>query len=455
LPPRDGGPEAPAPPPGPPAPPPDAGKPGALLFAQVYGGADEEFEDGLAIDPSNGVVLAGSARSSFDFGKGMLTNAGGPDAFIAHFDKNGAALGARFFGDSLDQFATGVAVNGSGDMFALMLYHGSIDFGIGVDTANADGQFDLTLLRLRSDMSSANRQYLGGTGPQNAFAVACDPATGALVTGQNGGNMTVAGQMLTATEVNDGFVAHVLSSQDWAKGYADPAPGMHPMAVTYDPSGNAYVTGSFTGTMDFGGGPVASAGGEDIFVSKLDAAGKHLKTVRLGGATDDHPWRVAADKSGHVLVAGSFTGSATLGNVTLTSKGAKDVFVVTLDENLAPLSAIGFGSAADDEATGLAVDASGNIVITGHTFGTIDFGGGPMTSAGASDVFAAKLRSDGAHIWSRLIGDSGDQRTYYGATIATTGEIWVTGHFTGTVDVGGKTLTSAGLHDVFLAKYAP
>ncbi|HEY8073594.1 MAG TPA: hypothetical protein VIF62_05785 [Labilithrix sp.] len=454
-PPREGGPDAPAPPPPPPDPPVDSGVHGALLFAQSYGGADEEFEDGIAADPSGGLGLVGSAKSSFDFGSGMLVNAGGADAFVAKLDKDGKTLAARFFGDASDQFGTSIAINGAGETFALVLYHGTVDWGGIQDVANADGAFDLSLGRLRIDLSFANRAYLGGAGPQNGFSVFADPAAGAYVAGQNGGSMSVAGAPLTATEVNDGFAAHVLSSQDWGAPLADPAPGMDVKGIAFDASGSAYVTGSFTGTMDLGGGPVTSAGGADIFVEKLDAAGKHVKTARFGGASDDRAQRIAVDKSGRIVLAGWYTGSSSLGTATVTSKGAEDVFVLALDASLAPLQTLTFGSAANDEATGLAIDASGGILLTGNTFGMIDFGGGPLPNAGMADIFVAKLRSDGAHVWSRTMGDAGDQRSYYGAAISTTGDVWITGHFTGSMDVGGKTLTSAGLHDVFLAKYSP
>jgi hypothetical protein len=54
----------------------------------------------------------------------------------------------------------------------------------------------------------------------------------------------------------------------------------NPEAVTSDPSGNIVLTGSFDGTMDFGGGNLA--GSDDVFVAKYDAGGNHLVTKAFG-----------------------------------------------------------------------------------------------------------------------------------------------------------------------------
>jgi len=94
------------------------------------------------------------------------------------------------------------------------------------------------------------------------------------------------------------------------------------------------------------------------------------------------------------------------------------------------------------------------VVITGYIWGTVDFGGGPLTSAGGFDIFIAKFDTNGQHLWSQCFGDGSNQDAY-GIAIDGSGNVIVTGWFQGTVDFGGGALTSAGLDDIFVAKFDP
>jgi hypothetical protein len=102
---------------------------------------------------------------------------------------------------------------------------------------------------------------------------------------------------------------------------------------------------------------------------------------------------------------------------------------------------------------GVAVDGNNNVAVTGHFNGTVDFGGGGLTSTNF-DIFVAKYNSAGTHLSSRRFGGAGDQ---LGARVAMarTGEVSVTGFFASTVDFGTGTLTSAGAYDAFLTSIGP
>jgi hypothetical protein len=102
-------------------------------------------------------------------------------------------------------------------------------------------------------------------------------------------------------------------------------------AIAVDNSGNVLISGNFTGTVDFGGGPLASAGngneGEDVYLVKFDNDGNHLWSKRFGDALAQGCYDVAADTSGNALVTGLFYGTVDFGNGPLVSAGSRDIFI--------------------------------------------------------------------------------------------------------------------------------
>jgi hypothetical protein len=69
----------------------------------------------------------------------------------------------------------------------------------------------------------------------------------------------------------------------WSQRFGDTT-YQHGWSVTFDPSGNVAITGTFAGTVDFGGDPLTSSGWRDIFLAKFDASGAHLWSQRFGDA---------------------------------------------------------------------------------------------------------------------------------------------------------------------------
>jgi hypothetical protein len=226
-------------------------------------------------------------------------------------------------------------------------------------------------------------------------------------------------------------------------------------AVATDANGNLLVTGYFNGTANFGGSPLVSAGGKDVFVAKYTAAGAHLWSRRLGGTENDQVNGIAVDGNGDLVLIGDFSGTADFAGGSFTSAGLTDIFLVGLkgiDGGHRWSKRI--GSSSYEMGNAVAVDGLDNVVVTGTFHGTVDFGGGARTCAfDGYDLFVAKYSSGGQHLWSRTIGDAG--REYgYGVAIDGADDVVVTGSFTGYIDFGGGQLTTAGLGDIFIAKLA-
>lgn len=243
-------------------------------------------------------------------------------------------------------------------------------------------------------------------------------------------------------------------SQIWARRMSGPTAfdNAYVNSVAVDGQGNAVVAGYFERSVDFGGGTLTSAGASDVFVAKFSSTGGHVWSRRFGGVNDDIAEGVSFDGSGDVVVAGYFSGSADFGSGVLTSAGGTDVFVAKYSSNGAPSWSRRFGSTGTDRGLAVDVDGSGNYVFAGYMVGTVDFGGGGLTSAGAADVFLVKYSPAGGHIWSKRFGGSSSD-VALAVSVSAGGDIALTGYFQGTANFGGQNLTSAGANDAFLARY--
>jgi hypothetical protein len=155
-------------------------------------------------------------------------------------------------------------------------------------------------------------------------------------------------------------------------------------------------------------------------------------------------------------MGGPFSGSIDFGDGPHTSAGGSDIFVAKLDPAGATSWGKTFGDVKDGQtAYSVAADQFGNAILGGAFDGTIDFGdGNPLSSGGGPDIFVVKLDPGGKTLWSRRFGDTGVQTATSVAT-DTAGNVVMSGYLDGTVDVGNMTLTSAGAEDIVLAKLAP
>ena len=233
-------------------------------------------------------------------------------------------------------------------------------------------------------------------------------------------------------------------------------------SIAVDSSGNAYVTGD-TQSVNF---PTASAlrpssgGGQDAFVTKLDATGTTLiYSTYIGGSGADIGKGITVDSSGNAYITGSTdsSGFPTATPFQRSNGGSTDAFVTKLNPTgSALIYSTYLGGRLADSGNGIAIDAVGNAYVTGEANST-NFpiaNGFQLTNAGSSDGFVAKLNSTGtALVYSTYIGGTNSDISR-GIAVDSSGNAYVTGSTYSTNFPTASALQprNAGGYDAFITK---
>jgi Beta-propeller repeat len=318
----------------------------------------------------------------------------------------------------------------------------------GNEVALAVGPYDRNR-ELVIDPAIGYGTYLGSSNEDSGSAIAVDSTGAVYITGMTASSGFPLKNQLPAPNSqlqgpSDAFVTK-LSADGTALVYSTFLGGTADdggAAIAIDGTGQAYIGGATTSTdfpqpaspapyqLNAGGGQCGSPPTpcHDAFIAVLNAAGNGLVySTYLGGSGDDLGEGIAV-KGSAIYLVGS-TGSSNLkvsvppGSVLqgtfqggTGSTAPTDGFVAKIDlSNPVNNAVVYLGGTANDAATGVAVDSSGNAYVTGFTFST-DFPhpGTPFSSqcggctSSEDDAFATEIKSDFSnYVYSTFLGGTG------------------------------------------------
>lgn len=370
---------------------------GTLLWAKRFGDTNDQTVTRVTTDHDGNVILAGSFSGHLNFGGGSLASAGDYDVFVAKLGPGGAHVWSKSYGDASTQTAGGVAVDSMGNVLVAGQFSGTVDFG--------------------------------------------------------GKSLTTGGSVNA-----DVFITKLSPEGDhlWSFGFGD-ASAQFATGVAVDAAGNVFVTGSFSGTLDFSGGDGGAAAltavtETDMYLVKLDAAGNHLWSQRFGVVGENYATGVAVDGDGNVFMTGFFMGTLDFGGTTFMNN-AETPFLAKFDTNGNHQWSTSFQGPQGGEVGGVAINGTGKAILAGGFTGTVDFGTATLTTQGGDDIFLGSFGEGGSDQWVSRFGDMNIGQFGQGVATGKNGNIAMAGRFTGAADFGGGQLASAGGFDAFLAKF--
>jgi fibronectin type 3 domain-containing protein len=433
------------------------------MWSKRYGSSADDRGQTVAVDGQGRVAVTGSFYGSTNFGGGTVAShiccAGTStmDIFVSQYSASGAYLWSRVIGSDSDEGGKGVASDPSGNVLVTG-YQGSytVDYG-GGPQYNRGGN-EIFVAKYSSAGSWVWSKTVGGTGYDQGNAIASDGSGNVFVTGYIGpaaAGVDFGGGAISSAGLYDVFLVKYSAAGQhvWSKRFGGSGNDTG-MAIATDSSGNVIVVGSFEGSASFGGGSFSSSGLRDVFVAKYSATGTHLWSKKFGGSGDDVGYGVAVNSTGDIFLSGKFQGTVNFGGSNLGSAGGDDIFLTKLSGSTgAHVWSKGMGSSSSDASIGVDVDGSGNVVMTGYFTGSVNLGGALLSGSGI-DVFVAKYSSTGTHIWSKRFGGF-DTQIPNGVAVGPGGEAVVTGYFASSIDFGTGVLTSLGSYDAFLTNVGP
>lgn len=438
------------------SPPPPGG--GTAAFTRQLGGQRFDGATCTAVDASENIYVAGNTWGTVDISSpNPDPTASTSDIFIAKYSAAGILQWVRQFGSSLDDYATGIAVDNTGNVIVVGYTFGDF-FGINIDPF----RFTSDYFALKMDPAGAQTWALqdGTDDSDEVWCVATDKNDNIYVAGGSRGpiagianvgdfdafvaSYTTAGALRWGGKRSSGIN---LADRDLAR------------AVVLDEQRNyLYVTGDFyfrernpnvfverrnpdTGDLD----------SNDWNVDPLTGVGFGpfvFGTVASDNTPQfDFSTGIAKDRNGNVYVAGY-----TIQNDKDQTSNAGDVtfelFKLDASGNLIWHSYKPAGPHPGNEARGVVVDSMMDVYLTGYT--SVALGADP--ALGGTDAFIMQFDGDtGATLWTRQFGTVGNDRAFGIAFFDNRAgnNYYVVGESSGAMD-GNPNL---GGYDAFLVKY--
>jgi len=386
---------------------------GQLAWLKTFGNAGPEV--GVDIDTYGeacDAYLTGTYFSSISLGNSvnLPSPIGKRDAFVSKIDSSGNYVWAKSFGSSEDDSGNEVVSADNGDTWATGPFAGNvITFPDGSTANKIGGADDVWVAGFDKNGNFKKGFSLKGTGHEEGRGISIDSQNNVLLAGEFDAGLQLGTMNITSQGNNDIYLikydslGNILFYKHWGNTGADYARG-----VDADNEGNIYVSGVFSGTVNFDSISMTSNGPKDIFLAKLSSTGTLIWIQKFGGSDvfDEGCEIEVQPLTGDVFVAFNVGSSVILpNNTTLTSASAQNQLVIKFDSTgiVQWAKMAGGNSILINFSIGL--DENENVVVAGSFNGIINAGNLTLNgeSGGSSDFYILYLSANNITAVDKII----------------------------------------------------
>ncbi len=236
-------------------------------------------------------------------------------------------------------------------------------------------------------------------------------------------------------------------------------------STTTDDFGNVYITGYFADTVAFGSDTLRSNVHNSVFLVKYNAQGNELwakQSTNSSSLCEGYGNSVTTDISGNIYITGDYTDTINMGTISLEAINGNGVFYAKYDSSgnlLWAKQPVATSLINQNMSESIFADKFNNVFITGAFGGTLTFGSTSLSSIINAEVFLAKLDSSGNTLWAKQSTSTNKNINGYiggfGVTADKSGNSYVTGTFYDTVSFDSYNLETKQSQNIFLVKYDP
>ncbi|MEB3211095.1 MAG: SBBP repeat-containing protein [Leptolyngbyaceae bacterium] len=425
-------------------------------WTRQFGSSENDYAYGIDVDSSGHVYVAGTTDGTLPNGSSM----GGQDNFVAKYDRSGALLWRRQFGTSDDDIIFDIAVDDAGNYYVAGAVISDVSYSFGGINGGIDGflaKYSSDGTRLwESQIPLENRHVnlmtsIGSFSNQDAgdaiSSIEIDASGHAYVSGFTQAipqtTQSVAGFSVTVQENPAKAFAAKFDGSTGSNLWITEFSGTGASAaadLAMDASGNVFIAGVTGASMqDDTSDPFISG---DALVAKYDASGTFVWSQTMTSAeanTQDYARGIALDASGNVYITGNTDGTLP----GATSNGQTDGFVAQYDSVGIRQWVTQFGTSSGDESQAIAIASDGTIFVAGESAGDLY-----STNLGGTDTFLATYDTSGVLTQSTQFGTAQDEEAYRLAT-DNGDRPYLAGQTTGSIESG---VNNAGQFDVWIMK---
>jgi len=390
---------------------------GTYGWTKTFGGIKTDRVCSISIDSDDNVYIIGQFVGTIDFdwttGEDIEISNENGGVFVTRINNDGSYGWTNAFCSDLGVMPMSIESDSNDNIYITGGFYGSADFDhtTGEDIKTSNGDIDIFITKYDKNGNYIWTETIGGNEGDCGRSIAVDNTSNIYITGTFGNTVDFDFTTGTDEHTNNGswsiFILKINNNQTygWTKSISGSVSGDygHPSSITIDSNSNIFITGGFSGSLDFDPTVetdiISSNGDDDIFITKINNDGTYGWTKTIGAAGNDRGSSIHTDTFDNIFIIGDFVGTVDfdpgIGVDEKVSINESDLYITKLSSDGSYFGTKTIISSWVIYGYSIFIDSNNHLFITGGFTQTTDFDPtiyeDNKTSVGNLDIFITEI----------------------------------------------------------------